>query len=97
LLLPLYYTADATVTLLRRLASGEQITQAHRDHYYQRALDRGSEVSKIVAAVARVNVVLMGLAALTLVTDSTWFHVVLAISGIVIVAALLWAFNCGRR
>jgi len=97
LLLPLYYTADATVTLLRRLVSGERITQAHRDHYYQRALDRGSEVGKIVAAVAGTNVVLMGLAALTLVTVSIWVHVALAAAGSGIVAALLWVFNRGRR
>ena len=32
LLLPLYYVADATVTLLRRLFKGERVTQAHRSH-----------------------------------------------------------------
>src|SRR4029077_15515318 len=40
LLLPLYYLADATLTLLRRLSNGERVWQAHRTHYYQRATDR---------------------------------------------------------
>jgi UDP-N-acetylmuramyl pentapeptide phosphotransferase/UDP-N-acetylglucosamine-1-phosphate transferase len=30
------FIADATVTLLRRLARGEKVWQAHREHYYQR-------------------------------------------------------------
>ncbi len=42
LLLPLYYLADATITLLRRLTRGESVTVAHRDHFYQRALARVS-------------------------------------------------------
>jgi UDP-N-acetylmuramyl pentapeptide phosphotransferase/UDP-N-acetylglucosamine-1-phosphate transferase len=37
LLLPLYYLADATVTLLRRIAQREPFWAAHRTHFYQRA------------------------------------------------------------
>src|SRR5260370_7281407 len=37
LLLPLYYLADATVTLIRRATAGEPFWQAHRSHFYQRA------------------------------------------------------------
>ena len=44
LLLPLYYLADATITLLRRLAKGEPVWQAHRSHFYQRATDNGFSV-----------------------------------------------------
>ncbi len=36
LLVFLPFTADATVTLLRRLARGERLLEAHRVHYYQR-------------------------------------------------------------
>lgn len=35
LILPLYYLADATVTLLRRIARGEKFWRAHREHFYQ--------------------------------------------------------------
>ncbi len=50
LLLPLYYLADATITLLRRLAKGEAIMNAHRSHFYQRALDNGFSVTDVVRA-----------------------------------------------
>ena len=51
LLLPLYYLADATITLLRRLANGEPVMQAHRSHFYQRAMDGGFSVYQIVGRV----------------------------------------------
>jgi UDP-GlcNAc:undecaprenyl-phosphate GlcNAc-1-phosphate transferase len=35
------FIADATVTLLVRLRKGENPTQAHRDHYYQRLVQLG--------------------------------------------------------
>lgn len=37
MILPLYYIADSTLTLLRRLLRGEKVWQAHRTHWYQRA------------------------------------------------------------
>jgi len=37
LLLPAYFLADTGITLLRRLARGEKVWQAHRQHLYQRA------------------------------------------------------------
>ena len=35
------FIADASVTLLRRLARGERFWQAHREHYYQRMVQLG--------------------------------------------------------
>lgn len=35
------FVADATVTLLRRMARGERFWQAHRSHYYQRLVQLG--------------------------------------------------------
>lgn len=35
------FLADASVTLLRRLARGERFWQAHREHYYQRLIRMG--------------------------------------------------------
>ncbi|MEQ8934822.1 MAG: glycosyltransferase family 4 protein, partial [Amphiplicatus sp.] len=40
-ILPLYYLADATLTLFRRALRGEKFWQAHREHFYQRAAQRG--------------------------------------------------------
>jgi UDP-N-acetylmuramyl pentapeptide phosphotransferase/UDP-N-acetylglucosamine-1-phosphate transferase len=67
LLLPLYYLADATLTLIRRLARGEKVWQAHRTHYYQRATDRGFTVTQIVARVFVVNLALAALAVVSVV------------------------------
>src|SRR6516162_10006504 len=36
LILPLYFLADATITLFRRLLSGERVWEPHRQHFYQR-------------------------------------------------------------
>lgn len=62
LLLPLYYLADATVTLLRRMARGEPFWAAHRTHFYQRATDNGFSVRRVVSEVFLLNIVLAALA-----------------------------------
>lgn len=62
LLLPLYYLADATITLLRRLARGEKVWRAHREHYYQRAVQGGMSHAAVVRAVLAGNLALAGLA-----------------------------------
>ena len=67
LLLPLYYLADATITVLRRLAAGEKIWAAHRSHFYQRATNNGFSVLDVVGTVFGLNLVLAALA-----IASTW-------------------------
>ena len=41
LILPLYFLVDASLTLLRRLLRGERVWQAHREHFYQQAVQCG--------------------------------------------------------
>lgn len=65
LLLPLYYLADSTITLLRRLLRGERVTQAHRCHFYQQAVDGGMTVYQVVGRIFAVNIGLAVLAAAT--------------------------------
>ena len=65
LILPLYYLADATITLAHRLVRGEAIWQAHRTHFYQRATDHGFTVREIVTRVFLVNLALAALAFIT--------------------------------
>jgi UDP-N-acetylmuramyl pentapeptide phosphotransferase/UDP-N-acetylglucosamine-1-phosphate transferase len=60
LILPLYFLADATITLLRRLARSERVWQAHREHFYQRAAQRGHGHAMIVRRVIAANLVLIG-------------------------------------
>jgi UDP-N-acetylmuramyl pentapeptide phosphotransferase/UDP-N-acetylglucosamine-1-phosphate transferase len=97
LLLPLYYVADATLTLLRRLAAGERIWQAHRSHFYQRATDRGFTVLQVVAGVTAVNLGLVALAAATVVKPSLWVELAALAAGGVLVGLLLAAFARGRK
>jgi UDP-N-acetylmuramyl pentapeptide phosphotransferase/UDP-N-acetylglucosamine-1-phosphate transferase len=68
ILLPLYYLADATITLLKRLARGERVWQAHRTHFYQQATDNGFSVMAVAAHVFGLNLCLAALALATL----TW-------------------------
>lgn len=68
LLLPLYYLADATITLLLRIAAGERIWRAHRSHFYQRATDRGLSVLQIDARIFALNMVLAALAVASVVS-----------------------------
>ena len=91
-LLPLYYVADATLTLLQRLVRGEPVTQAHRSHYYQRALANGWQVRAIVAHVATVNIALACLATVTFFNSSRPVHVAAVAAGCALVAGLLWRF-----
>jgi len=64
LILPLYYLADATYTLLRRAWQGERVWQAHRQHFYQRAVQGGWSHARVSAYVLGLNVALVLLALL---------------------------------
>ncbi len=63
LILPLYYLADATITLLKRAARGAKVWQAHREHFYQRAVRSGASHGRVAAQVLACNAVLIVLAA----------------------------------
>ena len=62
LILPLYYLADATITLIRRVLRGEKVWQAHREHFYQQAVIRGLSHADVVRHVLALNLVLVLLA-----------------------------------
>jgi UDP-N-acetylmuramyl pentapeptide phosphotransferase/UDP-N-acetylglucosamine-1-phosphate transferase len=96
-LLPLYYIADSTITLLRRIGNGERVWRAHRSHFYQLATDRGFTVMQIVRRVFIVNLVLAALALATVLRPSRELDIGALIAGVVLVAWLLMAFARGRR
>ncbi|MBO0741113.1 MAG: glycosyltransferase family 4 protein [Hyphomicrobiaceae bacterium] len=62
LILPLYFVADATLTLLGRVRRGEALWQAHRQHFYQRAVLGGTTPSGVVWRVGAANAALLALA-----------------------------------
>jgi len=66
LILPAYYLADATITILRRLLRGEKIWQAHSQHFYQQAVRGGRSHAQVSLAVLAANLVLIALAVLSL-------------------------------
>ena len=86
IILPLYYLADATITLARRARRGEKVWRAHREHFYQRAVQNGRSHARVVLSVLAVDIFLMALAA-TAVTAP-----LLSLGGACIVTAalLLW-------
>jgi UDP-N-acetylmuramyl pentapeptide phosphotransferase/UDP-N-acetylglucosamine-1-phosphate transferase len=96
-LLPLYYLADATITLMRRLVNGEQIMQAHRSHFYQRALDVGLAVNQVVARVFALNLALGLLALLTVLRESAILNAAAFITGLILVTLLLVDLSRARR
>ena len=97
ILLPLYYLADATITLLRRLARGEPVWQAHRTHFYQLATDRGFTVIAIIARVFAVNVALAALATWTVIVPGRLSDVAALLGGTILVALLLFVFARGKN
>lgn len=93
ILLPLYYLMDATITLLRRLARGERVWQAHRSHFYQRATDNGFTVRQVIAHVFILNIVLTGLAALCVQANTPASEITALVTGTLIVGLLLMRFS----
>jgi UDP-N-acetylmuramyl pentapeptide phosphotransferase/UDP-N-acetylglucosamine-1-phosphate transferase len=65
LILPFYYLADATITLVRRYRRGEDVSSAHRSHAYQLATQRGFPVPEVTGRIWALNGVLMLLALMT--------------------------------
>ena len=92
LILPLYYLADATITLARRIARREPVWQAHRTHFYQRATDNGLTVPQIVTRVVLVNLALAVLALISVAAQGVVVPLMLLTVAGMIVAWLLVAF-----
>jgi UDP-N-acetylmuramyl pentapeptide phosphotransferase/UDP-N-acetylglucosamine-1-phosphate transferase len=93
LLLPLYYLADATITLFRRIARREPFWAAHRSHFYQRATDNGLTVSRVVGEVFVLNLVLALLALISTRIDAAGYGLALLAIGAAAVALLLYRFS----
>jgi UDP-N-acetylmuramyl pentapeptide phosphotransferase/UDP-N-acetylglucosamine-1-phosphate transferase len=97
LLLPLYYLADATITLLKRAARGENIVEAHRGHFYQLATERGWSVPEVITRVFAVNVLLAALALASAATHSLPLRLAALAVGAGAVGLLLAWMRRGKR
>jgi UDP-N-acetylmuramyl pentapeptide phosphotransferase/UDP-N-acetylglucosamine-1-phosphate transferase len=97
ILLPLYYLADASLTLLRRLAKREAVWLAHRSHFYQRATDNGFTVLQVVSHVFVLNLGLAVLAGLTVHFRSATADAISLVLGAIAVGLVLRRFAMPRR
>jgi len=84
LALPAYYLADATLTLARRTLRGDKPWEAHREHAYQRATQRGLGHHRVSLWIAACNA---GLIALALAAETVHWAIGLF-------AAPMLAFAC---
>jgi UDP-N-acetylmuramyl pentapeptide phosphotransferase/UDP-N-acetylglucosamine-1-phosphate transferase len=91
-LLPGYYLVDSTVTLCRRIARREQFWSAHRTHFYQRATDNGYAVPRVIAEVFALNLVLAGLAIVTVRAGSLTITAIALLLGAIAIGFVLRRF-----
>jgi UDP-N-acetylmuramyl pentapeptide phosphotransferase/UDP-N-acetylglucosamine-1-phosphate transferase len=96
LILPLYYLADATITLGRRLIRGEAIWRAHRTHFYQRATDHAFTVPQIVARVFAVNLALAVLALIAVTAHTLVVSLAMLGAAAAMIFWLLATFATGK-
>lgn len=97
LILPLYYLADATITLGRRAARGAKIWQAHREHFYQQAATHGRNHATISRDIAVANIALIGLAVAAERTGTTLKLAAIAAALVIVAVLLLHLSGAWRR
>jgi UDP-N-acetylmuramyl pentapeptide phosphotransferase/UDP-N-acetylglucosamine-1-phosphate transferase len=94
LILPLYFLADATITLLRRLILGERVWLPHREHFYQQAVRRGFPHAAVVRWVIVADAVLIGCAWIAETVSGAFG---LGIAAATVLALLASLAGAGRR
>ncbi len=93
LLLPLYYLADASLTLLLRLARREAIWRPHKSHFYQRALAPDGDHAAVALWILAGDLGLVGAAVMAI-----WHpRPALALGATIVAALLLKLALRGRR
>ncbi len=96
LILPLYYVADATITLFRRWQRGERLSEAHRSHFYQHAVQRGFSAPAVTGRVLVLNTGLGVLALISIVTRQPVVAHLCVVLASAATLAVLWEFEKGR-
>jgi UDP-N-acetylmuramyl pentapeptide phosphotransferase/UDP-N-acetylglucosamine-1-phosphate transferase len=84
LILPLYYLADATITLVWRVLDGEKPWEAHRRHFYQRSGRVLGSHSAVVSRIAACNVALVLAALLSLRNEMQGIALAVAAVGVLL-------------
>lgn len=81
------FIVDATVTLCKRTLRGAKITEAHREHYYQRAIQLGA--SHRAVALAEYGLMAMAGTGAVWTRTQTWPWQMLLLMG-VLYGCLMW-------
>jgi UDP-N-acetylmuramyl pentapeptide phosphotransferase/UDP-N-acetylglucosamine-1-phosphate transferase len=79
-ILPMYFLADASLTLFARLFRGAAIGDAHREHAYQRAVDGGASHRRVVLQITVANLALAGCAFLSMHHPWTGFALAVGVT-----------------
>ncbi|AVO45538.1 glycosyl transferase [Phreatobacter cathodiphilus] len=98
LLMLLYPLADGGITLLRRFRAGARLTEPHRDHAYQRAVDGGVRAPRVALTVAAVSAAGAALALLSVRAGNPLAAAGLLALGVavVLIPILSWLRRPGR-
>ncbi len=91
LILYAVYLADAGVTLLNRMIKRERWWQAHRSHFYQRAVQSGYSHAQVSLTVMAINLLLAVLASLVVVEILN--PLIALFAGLIILAPLMFLIN----
>jgi UDP-N-acetylmuramyl pentapeptide phosphotransferase/UDP-N-acetylglucosamine-1-phosphate transferase len=94
LVLPLYFLADASLTLVRRALRHPRPWEPHREHAYQRAVQGGWSHAQVVGRVVLCNLVLVAMAWWA-VTGHPWRALLGGILAVALLLAVL-EFKAGR-
>ncbi len=90
LILPAYYLADATITLARRAIRGANLLQAHREHFYQRAVLSGRSHATVARTVALANAALVAHAVIATLLPGAVGIIALISAAIIVTGLLVW-------
>jgi Fuc2NAc and GlcNAc transferase len=90
------FVVDATYTLFRRLLAGERVYQAHRDHAYQHANQRGSSHARVSGTVILINLLWLAPLGVLAAARPMWSWPLLALAYAPLLAAAIY-FRAGQR
>lgn len=95
IILPLYLWTDTTVTLVRRLLQGKPIWQAHLEHFFHQAVQRGYRHAQVVRVILLAECGLLVLA-LASVNQGWWVMIPALTIVLVLLWYLVWSKPAGR-
>lgn len=85
LIIPMFYLADSSLTILKRLMQRKKIWEAHSEHFFQKAVRKGHSHSRITKKIIACNLILLALA----ITSIT-YPVLSFLTAVTIVSFLLY-------